>query len=151
MLDLLISPGVDLKTDNPDMYQVAPYDFIITPEHCQRGGRLWAGVHIPPSTRPGSLPIPAEKLANPHLNPLAGDLNIFLNHGTKLVIVSGQWDILHPDILVFVDNAEKARVQLTYIEGEHQFHCFPVAVGVSPESRQAAELINRQVKANGES
>ena len=144
-----ISPGVNLNMDNPDMYRVAPYDCILSPEHCQRGSRLWAGVHIPPSAKPGSVPIPPEILANPYLNTLAGDLSIFTTHGTKLIVVSGQWDILHPDILVFVEKAEKAGVQMTYIEGEHQHHCFAVTVGASPEARQAAELINQQVKANG--
>jgi acetyl esterase/lipase len=146
-----ISPAADLSMANPDMYQVAPYDFRLSPEYCQKGSRLWAGVHIPPSAKPGSVPIPPEILANPHLNPIAGDLGIFTEHGTKLIIVSGQWDILHPDILVFVDKAEKAGVQMTYIEGEHQFHCFPVAVELYPETQQAAELINQQVKANGKS
>lgn len=144
-----ISPGVDLNMGNPDMDQVAPYDVRLNLERCHKGGRLWAGVQVPPSVKPGSIPIPPEILASPHMNPIVGDLGIFIKHGTKLVIASGQWDILHPDLLLFVDKAEKAGVQMTYIEGEHQPHCFPVAVEFYPETKQAAELINWQVKANG--
>lgn len=102
------------------------------------------------ASNPAAIPMPADVLVNPHMNPMAGDLGILASEGTKLILVSGAWDILHADIVEFANKAEKTGVQMTYIEGEHQFHCFPVTVGVSPEVREATNVIIHQIIANGD-
>lgn len=146
-----------MSLDNPDMHRIAPYDWMLTIPYLQECTGLWAGLEIPPSksffssSDPSSISIPADILANPTMNPVAADLRkTLVSNGVKLVIVSGTWDLLHPDIVEFVQKAEDAGVQLTYIEGEHQFHCFVIAVGVTPEVKEGAEMTVRQIVANGE-
>lgn len=133
------------------MYAIAPYDLILTPEFCYKAMRLWAGIAIPASAAadPGRVPIPPEILNNPHINPMAGDLTVFAKAGTKLILVSGTWDVLHADILLFANKAEQAGVEMTFIQGEHQFHCFPIAIDVAPECAQASQSIVRQIITNG--
>lgn len=149
---IAISPGISL-TPNPDMYRIAPYDLVLTPEFCFKAVRLWAGVSIPPTpesaAHPGLIRIPPSIVANPHINPMAGDLTILAKAGTKFILVSGEWDVLHADIVPFAEKAEEAGVEMTFITGEHQFHCFPIAIDVAPECADASRAIVSQVIANG--
>lgn len=148
---IAISPLVNFAQDNPDMVHIEQYDHMLSREYCRKAALLWAGVPIPQNPSNGTLysvPIPEETLENPHINPSAGDLSVLAKAGTKLILASGSWEVLHPDIALFADKAREAGVETTFIEGTHQFHTFPIPVNISPECRRAAELINQQVVEN---
>lgn len=66
---------------------------------------------------------------------------MFQEAGTKLVIVSGTYDTMHPAVQEFVDNAEKKGVQMVYIEGEAQVHVFPMLRAYTKEAEVAAAAI----------
>lgn len=136
------------------MLAIEPYSNMLTVEYCAKAVRLWSGVTIPPEVEQAgeiyTIPIPEEKIKNAHINPSVGDLSILRDAGTRLVFVSGQWDVLHADAEAFIKKCEKQSVEVTYIVGEHQFHCFPVAYDASPECRVAAETIVKVIKENGQ-
>lgn len=132
------------------MADVAPYDNMLTPTYCVGATRLWAGL-ANPSGEPdvvAASPMPQSILSNPHLNPMAADLGRLAESKTKLIIISGTWDVLHPDIVRFVDKCEEAGIgaQTTYVEGEHMFHVFPLGFKFVPEAQQTAEIIISLVK-----
>lgn len=124
-------------------------DLILRPASFDTLVRAWASVPIPPGVPPSSVPIPREVSANASINPMAGDFSLYKEQGIKLVVVSGTWDILHSDIKVLVAKAEMSGAEVTYIEGEHQFHAFSVAIDVAPECREASEKLVRTVIKNG--
>lgn len=142
---ILISPAVNLAMDNPSMKKVAPNDPMLTVDYCIRAGRLWAGLSNP-SAEPSvvaSLPMPESILSDPHMNPIAADLSKLASCDTKLIILSGTWDVLHPDILRFVDKCEREGIgaQTTFIQGDDMVHVFPVVYDLIPEAREATESI----------
>lgn len=145
---IAISPPVNMAMDSDaDMAAVAPYDIDLTPEFAKAAPRAWLGL---PSSPPNT-PMPREFLDNPYFNPSAGDPSILAKVGTRLIVASGTWDILHPDIDRWVSTQveNKSGVETTYIVGEEMFHIFPVAIDPAPECRQAAALIVSAVISNG--
>lgn len=148
---VVISSCVNIAMDNDGMRKIAPYDVMLTPEYCHKAVRLWCGMSIPPQLQstPSAVQIPPEILSNAYINPSAGNLRLLAEAGTKLILVSGAWDVLHANMEPFVAKCEEAGVDLTYIVGEHQFHCFPIAVDASPECTEGVQTIIRPVITNG--
>lgn len=151
---LVISPGLTLHMPNREaMLAIEPKSLMLTVEYCAKAVRLWAGVPVPAEIeRAGkiwAIPIPEEKANNPYINPSAGDVGILREAGTQVIFVSGEWDVLHADAGPFVERLEKEGVDVTYIVGEHQLHCFPIALDASPECREAADMIVTVIKENG--
>lgn len=148
---IAICPVVNLAMESPPMIPISKHDSMLTREYCRRISLQWAGMAIPsqPSSTTYSVPFPSGTLNNPYINPDAGDISILEKAGTRLIIVSATWDCLHAESIPFVDKAENAGAQLTYIEGERQFHDFAITVDVFPECRRAAELVTQTAIANG--
>lgn len=156
------------------MRAVAPRDIILTPEAIVDCGRVWAD--LPRARkRPKNEKDTEEQekrmdeaVKNPLLNPMVCDAAKMFGrkpgskdeghgNGTKLIVVSGTWDVLHPDIVLFVEKCEKylnARTavpsvpdsspyseKLVYIEGEKMTHCFPVGWAYGHELRKGAEVV----------
>lgn len=134
---IAISPAADMAMNNPAMWANAPNDIFLQPKACVKALRLWAGMSNPTD------PIPESILSDPRLNPMAADLTPLIGVDVKLIVTSGTWDVLHPDVLRFVEKCEQQGVggQTTYIEGEHMFHGFPVAYDTSPEARKVTDII----------
>lgn len=89
-----------------------------------------------------------DKLRDPHISPLYGDLSIFRLVGTRLVIATGRYDILHPDIELFVKKASAAGVQTTLIEAPHLWHYWIIFTDVIPEAGQGQDIVVAAVNAN---
>ncbi|KAF8315703.1 alpha/beta-hydrolase [Clavulina sp. PMI_390] len=145
----------DLSLPNRErMLAIEPCDNSLTTEICYLGMRIYTGVDIPPSSvQAGTIhtvPIPPSKVLDPCYSPAQGDPAVFREAGTKLVIVNAEWDVLFPDAEQYVQKLARAGVDVTYIIGQKQFHCFPVALDASPECRIAADLIVESVVRNGE-
>jgi hypothetical protein len=142
--------------NNPNMKSIAPYDISLTPERCVRAVRLWVNM-LDPSSDPAAVaaqPIPPEILANPWLNPIAADYSFLRTRAekTRLILGSGTWEILHPDVLRFVDKCEREGLgsQTAYVLGEKMIHCFPIGWDLAPEPRKALEIIVDLVRAGTE-
>lgn len=134
------------------MLAIEPNSLMLTVEYCAKAVRLWAGVPVPAEIeRAGkiwTIPIPEEKANNSHITPSAGDVGVLREAGTRVIFVSGEWDVLHADAEPFVERLEKEGVDVTYIVGQHQLHCFPIALDASPECREAADIIVKVIKEN---
>jgi acetyl esterase/lipase len=146
---LLVSPFIDIGASNSAVHTVARKDPILSPKSIVEAGRVWAG--MPPKTLEPAIPEDAMK--NALLNPGVIDPAVFLDKDigegegggkkTRFIVASGQWDLLHPDVVLFVDKCEKAGLgpQMTYVEGEKMIHCFPLGMNYAPEANRAAEII----------
>lgn len=97
--------------DNSDIEVYAKDDPILVPSTLRRDVLRWV--------RGSENPTPAtkEELKHVKLSPIYGDYSILASAGTTMVISTGTYDILHPDIMLMVDKAEKAGVRTTLIEG----------------------------------
>ncbi|KAF8323789.1 alpha/beta-hydrolase [Clavulina sp. PMI_390] len=142
---ILISPNLNSEMNNPAMHAVAPFDPALSPAHCTFVNRLWAGGDP-------SQPISPEDAKNPSINPMAGDLRLLkqaetlpnpsgLSHQMAITLVSGGYDVLHPDILVWLDKAEQAGVEVHYIEGTQQIHDFPTGRKLIWEGKVATDRV----------
>lgn len=159
--------------NNPAIYSLAPYDPALSPEHCTYVNRLWAGgdpsvpVSEEDARNPTINPIvgditllrststpPTPKAISP-LKPIAnGNLNGNGNGQpgenrfteTQVVLVSGGYDVLHADILVWLDKAELAGLQVHYIEGVQQIHDFPTGRKLIWEGKVVTDRVVEVVK-----
>ena len=113
---VLFSPFVDISMTNPGIAAVRPSDPMLNENSIRRECVGW----LQGSSSPVTTTV--ESLRHPRVSPLYGDLSIFREAGTRLVITTGRHDVLHPDIELFVKKAEAARVQTTYIEATHLWH-----------------------------
>lgn len=138
---ILLSPWVDITLDNPDIEEVLPNEAILSPKPLAHHGLEW--LRGSPTPSPASI----EELHDPRVSPLFGDPSIFTEAGTKLIVTSGLYDILHPDIALFVEKAERARVTGTYIEAKYHVHAWTVFLGVLPEASVGLDWVVEAAKA----
>ena len=126
------------------MRAILPNDPFMKIENLRLSRRLWLG--LPPSPSP-DVPLPSSYLSNPRYNPSKGNLTIFAEARTQLVLASGTYDILHPYVGQYTRQAESAGVRTVYVEAEGQFHCFPLFRGLVWEADEAGRIIVEAVKA----
>lgn len=134
---IAISPGVNLVIDKPDdeISAFQKLDPMLTVAETKRGRRMWAGLD-PDSTDP----IPSTVLSDPRVNPIAGDPAIFAEAGTKVIVTSGTYDVLHPYVYDFVQKLEGCEgVKAVYVEGPGQVHVFPMVSLMMPGYREGVE------------
>lgn len=167
---ILISPNLNTEMNNPAIYSLAPYDPALSPEHCTYVNRLWAGGDP-------SVPVSEEDARNPTINPIVGDITLLKraltppvsasllspkqplngngdalsNNGhspeMQVVLVSGGYDVLHADILDWLEKADKAGLSVHYIEGVRQIHDFPTGRKLIWEGRIVTDRVIEVVKA----
>lgn len=139
---LLIAPYVDLALDNPDIPRYLPNDPTLKPPRLRSDSLRWI--------RGSDNPAPAtkEELRQVKISPVYADYSILAAAGTAMVISTGTYDILHPDIMVMVGKAEKAGVRTTLIEAMGQIHGFQLLIGLLPEADQVTELMLTATKRN---
>lgn len=141
------------------MFALAPLDPALYPAHVIRVNRLWVGGDP-------AVPISPEDAANPTINPFIGDIKLLTQHTTlapgvpgiakfadndmRVTLVSAGWDILHADILVWLERAEKAELKVHYIEGVQQVHDFPTGRKVIWEGRVATDKVVENVLENSQ-
>jgi monoterpene epsilon-lactone hydrolase len=139
---VLFSPFVDISMINPEIAAVRSSDHMLNEDRICIGSVEWLrGSSSPAATTD-------DELRHPGISPLYGDLSIFRLAGTKLVITTGWYDILHPDIELFVKKAGAADVQTTYIEAQHLWHYLILFTGVIPEADQGQDMVVTVVNAN---
>ncbi|KAF8309635.1 alpha/beta-hydrolase [Clavulina sp. PMI_390] len=150
-----ISPAFDLLLRNSaEMKAIEPYDNMLSVQYCHLSICSYAGVPVPLSAALSSqidkIALPTEFTKNPCFSPIEGNPVIFRETGTKLIIVNAEWDVLYADSEPYVKKLGEAGVDVTCIVGQKQFHCFPVALDVSPECRYGADIVIEAILKNGE-
>ena len=100
---ILISPWLDVRLENPEIDKIQKYDKDLNKETLKIAGIAYAG----------------EDGMNSYLvNPIDGDLSKLKN----VVIFTGTYDILNPDVHVLEEKAQKANVELKIKEYDGAGH-----------------------------
>lgn len=124
---LAISPSTDLRRGNPDMKLVESYDPILGIPFIKATACAWRGDWDASDVR---------------VSPLLGDLEPVVKRGVPIHGVTGTYDILAPDAVLFREKCNEAGVQGEWLDWDKQMHVFPLAAAFKlRESVEAKEWI----------
>ena len=135
---LAISPSTDLRRSNPAIPLLEPKDPLLRHAFVKATSEVWRADWPADDTRLSPLLVPL------HI------LTALRDRGVQVHGVTGGYDILTPDALLFRDRLVEAGVGGSWLHWEKQMHVFPVAwrYGLK-ESRQAkdwmVEVINKKM------
>lgn len=135
---LVISPSTDLRRTNPEIPILERKDPLLRHKFVKATSEVWRGEWPADDTR---------------LSPLLVPLNVLTalrDRGVQVHGVTGGYDILTPDALLFRDRLVEAGVGGSWLHWEKQMHVYPVAWRYGlPESRKAkdwmVEVINKKM------
>lgn len=133
---MLIAPAVDLRFTNSKIREVERYDPVLRLPIEIETAKSWAD---------------SWGLSDPRLSPVLADLIILKERHVSVHGLTGGYDILTPDTLLFRDKSQAAGVSGEWLEWEKQMHCFPIAFTYRlPESVKGKdwiiEVLNRNSK-----
>ena len=125
---LLLSASVDLRRSNPAIAQIEPKDPLLRHKFIKATSDVYCADMSP---------------EDPKLSPLLVEdrvLHALRDRGVQVYGVTGGYDILTPDGLLFRDRLLKAGVAGSWLHWEKQMHVFPLAwrYGLR-ESREAKD------------
>lgn len=106
---MAISPSTDLTRSNPEIKRLRKVDPVLTPEFIYDTALAWKGDWNATDRR---------------LTPLNADLSLLAKRGIKVHGVTGGYDILGPDAVLFRNKLDEAGVSGEWLEWERQMHCF---------------------------
>lgn len=134
---LVISPSTDLRRCNPLIPVVERKDPLLRHEFVKATSEVWRGSWPAEDTRLSPLLLPLEVLT------------ALRDRGVRVHGVTGGYDILTPDALLFRERLVEAGVGGSWLHWEKQMHVYPVAWRYRlPESRKAkdwmVEVINKK-------
>lgn len=138
---LLISPAVDLRAKGPSrgaetmdslttLRSAEENDPLLTIDFINGTARAWSGAWNPrhPRVSPGMTDVK--------------DLEVLARAGIRLFCITGGYDVLAPDALLFKDKCIEAQVEGQWQHYERQMHCWPLAWTYGlPESKKAKDWI----------
>jgi acetyl esterase/lipase len=135
---LVISPSTDLRRSNPLIPVVERKDPLLRHEFVKATSEVWRGEWPAEDTRLSPLLLPLEVLTT------------LRDRGVQVHGVTGGYDILTPDALLFRERLVEAGVGGNWLHWEKQMHVYPVAWRYGlPESRKAkdwmVEVINKKM------
>lgn len=118
-----ICPSTDLTRSNPQIEQLAKNDPLLTPDFIKSTAKAWHADWDPKDRR---------------VSPLNADLSLFAKSNIQVHGITGGYDILGPDGILFRDQLEEEGVTGKWLHWEKQMHCFVLtqAYGVS-EAKEA--------------
>ncbi|KAK4501456.1 hypothetical protein PRZ48_007265 [Zasmidium cellare] len=122
-----MSPSTDLRRQNPDIKALEPYDPILRIDFINQTASSWCGDWDPSDIR---------------VSPLLADLTPLAKRGVPVHGLTGGYDILGPDAVLFREKCRNAGVQGEWLEWDKQMHCWPLAFNFKlPESVKAKDWI----------
>lgn len=129
---MLTASVVDLRFTNSRIQQVEKYDVVLRLPIKIKTAKYWADSWDLPDSR---------------LSPLLTDLSILRGRHVKIHGVTGGYDLLTPDALLFRQRCEAARICGEWLEWEKQMHCFPIAFAYDlPKSVKGKDWITKVLK-----
>jgi len=132
---VLVSPAVDLSNKNPEIKNVERLDPLFSLSTIEEVARGWCATW----TRD-----------DPRVSPINGDLTLIRQAGTELHVVSGTWDVLHPDIMQLKDLCEKFGIKGEWLVWEKQMHCFPLTAAYGlKEGKDGRQWIVDRLRSKG--
>ncbi|KAL0943437.1 esterase [Colletotrichum truncatum] len=142
---LVISPTTDLRHELETIKQVDKFDPLHTSECINDTAKTWC---------PGSVDMPtsdgAESKAqgvewsfeDPRVSPIQADLSYLVQHGVSVHGLTGSYDVLEPEAVVFRDKCKENGVTGEWLSWNGQMHCFPLAFKYGlKESKEAMDWI----------
>ncbi|ORY01419.1 Alpha/Beta hydrolase protein [Clohesyomyces aquaticus] len=135
-----ICPSTDLTRSNPDISKLASSDPILTPDFIKSTAEAWRGDWVASHQR---------------ISPINADVGLLRRYGVKCHGVTGGYDVLKPDALMFREKCKSEGVSGEWLEWERQMHCFLLTwpYGVK-EGREAVgwlvEVLRREGEGGGE-
>lgn len=108
---MVISPSTDLTRSNPDIEKLQHLDPLLTPKFIKDTAKAWLGDWEATDRR---------------VSPINADISLLAKVDIKVYGVTGGYDILAPDAVMFRNKCEEAGVKGQWLEWEKQMHCFPL-------------------------
>jgi acetyl esterase/lipase len=106
---MVISPSTDLTRSNPEIENLQHLDPMLTPKFVRDTAKAWLGEWEATDRR---------------VSPINADISLLATAGVKVHGVTGGYDILAPDAVMFRNKCEEAEVEGEWLEWEKQMHCF---------------------------
>lgn len=132
---LTVGPSVDLRRSNPEIPIIEKRDPLLRHKFIKATSDVWR--HDWPAEDPRCSPL----LCSPEV------LRELRDAGTQVHGVTGGYDILTPDGLLFRERLEKAGIKGDWLHWEKQMHVFPLAYRWGlPESREGKNWILEKLK-----
>ena len=124
---LAISPSCDLTRSNLEIQKIKEFDPILREPFIRETARKWHGEW---------------DAADPRVSPNIADVAPLARRGVKVHGVTGGYDMLTPDALLFRAKCQQAGVEGEWLHWDKQMHCFPLAWPYKlPESVEAKDWI----------
>lgn len=117
---ILLSPWLDVSTDNPDIKDIQPFDYQLNQVRLNKLGKIWANGDTKQS--------PA--------SPLYGDMDC-----GKISVITGTRDILYPDMLILKQKIESLNKEINFLTVDNMPHCFMLM-----PTKEADEVFNKILK-----
>lgn len=122
-----ISPSTDMRRENEAIKTVERHDPILRLEFIKNSAKTWCGDWDPSDIR---------------VSPLLADLKPIARRGVKIHGVTGLYDILSPDGILFREKCREVGIQGEWLEWNKQMHVFPLTFPYKlPEGSAALEWI----------
>lgn len=132
--------GATMK--HPDIDQIQSKDPQIIFEESQDARREWSGTYGIVDPRISVLQyLDAEE------RPTSTFASYLANAGISVIGITGGYDILSVDALIFADQLMAAKVYGKWLHWEKQMHCFPLASSYGlPEGKEAFDWLTRSLR-----
>lgn len=120
---MVMSPSTDLTRLNPEMTAIERHDPILNIPFINSTAKKWRGQWDP---------------SDPRVSPLYADLAPLARRGVQVHGITGRYDILGPDAILFREKCNQAQVKGQWLDWDKQMHCFPLTWSFKlPEGVQA--------------
>lgn len=128
---IVLSPWTDLSTSSDSYQRNAEIDPLLHADRIR-----WVATQLLGPNRPQSA------LYDSQLSPLFGSFQGF----PPMYVTVGTTEIIEDDSRSLVKKAQEARVDVTFEEGLHLMHIYPIFFPYFPEARQTLENIHQWVQ-----
>jgi len=109
---LAIAPSTDLSRGNPDIVRLERHDPLLRVDFIRDTAASWRAEW---------------DSHDPRVSPLFADLSVLARRGVKVHGVTGGYDMLSPDGILFRDKCQEAGISGEWLHWEKQMHCFFLA------------------------
>lgn len=145
----VLSPTTDLRHEMEAIARVEGRDPIHTHQCIRETARTWCPEHgsggdvgddddgHAPRQLPGDW-----TFEDPRVSPIQADLSYLVRHNVKVHGLTGSYDVLEPEAVVFRDKCRDEGVAGEWLAWDGQMHCFPLTFryGIK-ESKEAMDWI----------
>ncbi|KAF2717502.1 alpha/beta-hydrolase [Polychaeton citri CBS 116435] len=123
----VLSPSTDLRRHNPQIKVIEKHDPLLKISFINSTAKAWWERWDP---------------GDPRVSPIRADLKPLARKGVKVHGVTGTYDILAPDAILFREKCRAAGIGGEWLSWDKQMHCFPLAFSFKfKESVQAVDWI----------